>query len=155
MLKNLKVRDLIGKRERVYFVDAEDTTDVAALKLKNFKVRTIGVRRKGEIVGVVGQSDFSNNVVAMGRNPSEVKVQDIMTTDLRTVGLDSSFYECLEKMDTDNISHLMILDEDGKYYGMLSLKDLKEKLVNELKYQLEITQEYAFGPNVKHIDISS
>ena len=51
-------------------MDAEDTTDVAALKLKNFKVRTIGVRRKGKIVGVVGQSDFSNMVVAMGRNPS-------------------------------------------------------------------------------------
>lgn len=155
MLKNLKVRDFIGKRDRVYSVDAEDTTDVAALKLKNFKVRTIGVRRKGEIVGVVGQSDFSNKVVAMGRNPCELKVEDIMTTELRTVGLDSSFYECLELMDTNNISHLMILDEDGKYYGMLSLKDLKERLVNELKYQLEITQEYAFGPHAKHIDIST
>jgi predicted transcriptional regulator len=155
MLKNLKVRDLIGKRDRVYSVDAEDTTDVAALKLKNFKVRTIGVRRKGEIVGVVGQSDFSNKVVAMGRNPCELKVEDIMTTDMCTVGLDSSFYECLELMGTNNISHLIILDEDGKYYGMLSLKDLNERLLKELKYQLEITQEYAFGPHVKHIDISS
>jgi hypothetical protein len=43
MLEDLKVRDLIGKRESVYFVDADDTTDIAALKLKNFKVRTIGV----------------------------------------------------------------------------------------------------------------
>jgi predicted transcriptional regulator len=94
-------------------------------------------------------------VVAMGRNPCELKVEDIMTTDLRTVGLDSSFYECLELMNTNNISHLIILDEDGKYYGMLSLKDLKERLVNELKYQLEITQEYAFGPHIKHIDINT
>ena len=43
MLEDLKVRDLIGIRDRVFFVDANDTADVAALKLRNFKVRTIGV----------------------------------------------------------------------------------------------------------------
>ncbi|MDA2917944.1 CBS domain-containing protein [Desulfobacterota bacterium AH_259_B03_O07] len=155
MLKDLKVRDLIGERDRVYFVDAEDSVDVAALKLKNFKVRTIGVRRKGEIAGVVGQSDFSTKVVAMSKNPCEIKVEHIMTTKLRAVGLDSSFYECLELMDTNNISHLIILDAEGKYYGMLSWKDLKERLIKELKYQLELTQEYAFGPNVKDIDYTT
>jgi predicted transcriptional regulator len=155
MLKDLKVRDLIGKRDKVYFVDAEDTADIAALKLKNFKVRTIGVRKNGKIAGVVGHSDFSNKLVAMSKNPRDVKVDDIMTTDLRSVGMESSFYECLELMDTNNISHLIILDEEGKYYGMLSWKDLKERLVNELKYQLELTQEYAFGPNVKQIDFTT
>lgn len=154
MLKNLKVRDLIGKRDRIYSVDAEDTTDIAALKLKNFRVRTTGVRSQGEIVGVVGQSDFSNKVVAMGRIPRELKVKDVMTTELRTVELDSSFYECLDLMGGNNISHLIILDKDGKYYGMLSLKDLKERLLEELKYRLDLTQEYAFGPNVKPVDIN-
>ncbi|MFQ5786458.1 MAG: CBS domain-containing protein [Thermodesulfobacteriota bacterium] len=155
MLKDLKVRGLIGKRDKVFFVDAEDTTDVAALKLKNFKVRTIGVRKRGEIVGVVGQSDFSTKVVAMSKNPCHVKVEDIMTTNLCSVGLDSSFYECLELMDSNNISHLIVLDEEGKYYGMLSWKDLKERLIKELKYQLELTQEYAFGPNAKQIDYTT
>jgi len=76
---------------------------------------------------VVGQSDFSTKVVAMSKNPCEIKVEHIMTTKLRAVGLDSSFYECLELMDTNNISHLIILDAEGKYYGMLSWKDLKER----------------------------
>jgi len=91
----------------------------------------------------------------MSKNPCEIKVEHIMTTKLRAVGLDSSFYQCLELMDNNNISHLIILDEEGKYYGMLSWKDLKERLVKELKYQLELTQEYAFGPNVKQIDYTS
>jgi len=155
MLRNLKVRDLIGKRDRVFFVDVEDSADVAALKLKNFKVRTIGVRKKGELVGVVGHSDFSNKIVAMSKNPCDVKVEEIMTTDLKTVGLDSSFYECLEMMDSNNISHLIVLDEGGKYNGMISLKDLKDRLVGELKYQLELTQEYAFGPHIKNLDYTT
>ena len=146
MLEELKVRDLIGARDRVYFVDAEDTADVAALKLRNFKVRTTGVMKGGRIVGVVGHSDFSTKVVALGKKPSEVRIEEIMSQVLRTVTLDSSFYECLDLMNEHNISHLFILDSDGEYYGMLSWSDLQHILVKELKYQLKLAQEYAFGP---------
>jgi predicted transcriptional regulator len=147
MIENLKVRDLIGKRERIYSVDADDTTDIAALKLRNFKVRTIGVLKDGKLVGVVGQSDFSNKVVAMSKKPSDLKISEIMSTNLVTVGLDSSFFECVKLLDAHHISHLIIIDEKGKYYGMLSWWDLQQKLVEELRYQLEILQEYAFGPH--------
>jgi predicted transcriptional regulator len=151
MLEDLKVRDLIGKRDNVYFVNADDTSDVAALKLRNFKVRTIGVMENGKLVGVVGQSDFSTKVVAMGRNPSDVRVSEIMSKNLFTVNLDTSFFECLKLMDTHRISHLIILDEEERYYGMLSWRDLQQRLVKELKYQLRITQEYAFGPHVGEV----
>ncbi|MGE5443518.1 MAG: CBS domain-containing protein [Ignavibacteriales bacterium] len=146
-MENLRVRDLIGKREKVYSVDADDTADVAALKLRNFRVRTIGVIENGGLVGVIGQSDLANKVVAMSRNPSEVKASEIMSMDIFTVRLDSSFFECLELMDTHHISHLIILDDNEKYYGMLSWKDLQQRLIEELKHQLELTQEYAFGPH--------
>jgi predicted transcriptional regulator len=147
MLENLRVRDLIGKRERVYSVDADDTTDVAALKLRNFKVRTIGAVKNGRLVGIIGQSDLANKIVAMSRNPSEVKVSEVMSTSIVTVQLDSSFFECLELMDMHSISHLVILDDNGKYYGMFSWRDLHQRLIEELKYQLQLTQEYAFGPH--------
>ncbi len=146
-MENLRVRDLIGKRERIYSVDGDDTADVAALKLRNFKVRTIGVVKSGGLVGIIGQSDLANKVVAMSRNPSEVKVSEVMSTSIVTVRLDSSFLECLELMNTHNISHLVTLDDNGKYHGMLSRKDLHQRLIEELKYQLQLTQEYAFGPH--------
>ncbi len=146
MLEDLKVRDLIGIRDRVFFVDANDTADVAALKLHNFKVRTIGVMDNDNIVGVVGHSDFSTKIVALGKKPSDVKVSEIMSTTLHTVTLDTSFFDCVEMMDTNSVSHLFILDEDGDYYGMLAWSDLQRRLVKELEYQLKVAQEYAFGP---------
>jgi len=146
MLEDLKVRDLIGIRDRVFFVDADDTADVAALKLRNFKVRTIGVMKDGRIVGVVGHTDFSTKIVALGKKPSEVKVSEIMSTTLHTVKLGTSFFDCVELMNTHNISHLFILDQDGDYHGMLAWSDLQRRLVKELQYQLKVAQEYAFGP---------
>ena len=146
MLEDLKVVDLIGIRDRVFFVDADDTTDVAALKLRNFKVRTIGVMKDAKIAGVVGHSDFSTKVVALGKKPAEVKISEIMSTVLHTVTLDTSFFDCIELMNTHSISHLFILDEEGKYHGMLAWSDLQRRLVKELQYQLKVAQEYAFGP---------
>ena len=111
MLEELKVRDLIGARDRVFFVDAKDTANVAALKLRNFKVRTTGVMSEGKIVGVVGHSDFSDKVVALGKRPTEVKVSEIMSTTLHTVKLDTSLLGCMDIMNSNTISHLFILDE--------------------------------------------
>ncbi|MFI5323892.1 MAG: cyclic nucleotide-binding/CBS domain-containing protein, partial [Thermodesulfobacteriota bacterium] len=142
------VRDLIGARDKVFFVDAEDTADVAALKMRNFKVRTTGVMKEGRIAGVVGHSDFATKIVALGKKPSEVRIADIMTTYIRTVTLDTCFYECLDLMNEHTISHLFILGPDGQYYGMLAWSDLQRILVKELKYQLKVAQEYAFGPHV-------
>ena len=146
MLEDLKVRDLIGARDRVFFVDAKDTANVAALKLKNFKVRTTGVINEGKIVGVVGHSDFSDKVVALGKKPTEVKVAEIMSTSLHTVNLDTSILACMDLMNENTVSHLFILDDDGQYYGMVAWSDLQRRLVKELKYQLKMAQEYAFGP---------
>ncbi len=146
MLEELKVRDLIGARDKVFFVGANDTANVAALKLRNFKVRTTGVMDDGKVVGVVGHSDFSTKVVALGKKPTEVKVSEIMSTTLHTVSLDTSILACMDLMNDHGISHLFILDDDGQYYGMVAWSDLQRKLVSELKYQLKLAQEYAFGP---------
>ena len=146
MLEELKVRDLIGARDKVFFVGANDTANVAALKLRNFKVRTTGVMNDGKVVGVVGHSDFSTKVVALGKKPTEVKVSEIMSTTLHTVSLDTSILACMDLMNDHSISHLFILDDDGQYYGMVAWSDLQRKLVSELKYQLKMAQEYAFGP---------
>ncbi len=62
MFEGLRVKDLIGEREAVYSVEANDPADVAARKLQDYKVRTIGVVNEGKLVGVVGQSDFANKV---------------------------------------------------------------------------------------------
>ncbi|MCH8014563.1 MAG: CBS domain-containing protein [Candidatus Dadabacteria bacterium] len=146
MLEELKVRDLIGARDKVFFVGANDTANVAALKLRNFKVRTTGVMNDGKVVGVVGHTDFSTKVVALGKKPTEVKVSEIMSTTLHTVSLDTSILACMDLMNDHGISHLFILDDDGQYYGMVAWSDLQRKLVSELKYQLKMAQEYAFGP---------
>lgn len=146
MLEDIKVRDLIGERDKVFFVDAKDTANVAALKLRNFKVRTTGVMSNGTIVGVVGHTDFSTKVVALGKKPTEVKVSEIMSTTIHTVNLDTSIMSCMNIMNDNKISHLFILDDEGQYYGMVAWSDLQRKLVSELKYQLKMAQEYAFGP---------
>ena len=96
---------------------------------------------------------MARKLVSLGKHPSEVKVREIMTTNLRTVRLDFSIIECLSLMDQHHISHLIILDDNGKYFGMISWFDVQKRLVRELKNHLELLREYAFGPNCESIDL--
>lgn len=155
MLNEIKVKDLILERDVIYSIDADDTADVAALKLINFRLRTIGVMKNGELVGVIGNNDLARKVVAMSKHPSEVTVKEVMTTNLRTVRLDSSIIDCLSMMDQHHIAHLIILDKGGKYYGMITWFDVQKRLVKELKSHLDLLREYAFGPNCDNIDIGT
>lgn len=149
MIDKMKVRDIVGVRDDIWSVDADDTSDVAALKINNHRIRTLGVLKDGELVGVVGNNDFARKVVAQSKIASEVKVSEIMTTDLRTVKLDTSFMECMSLLKEFHITHLIVLDDNGKYYGMITWYDLHSRLVNALKDRLDLLKEYAFGPDVQ------
>lgn len=146
-LENIKVRELVGTRDDIWSVDADDSADLAARKIQGHKIRTLGVLKDGELVGVVGNNDFARKIVALNRAPAQVKVYEIMSTNLRTVTLDSPFLECLSLIDEHHITHLIVLDDDGKYHGMLSWYELHKILVSKLRERIDMLQEYAFGPS--------
>jgi len=145
MIDKLTVREIIGRRDDIWRIDADDTADVAALKLKNYKIRSLGVLKRGKLVGVVGNNDFAREVVARSKVPSKVKVSEIMTTNIRSVTLDTPFVECLELMEQHHIAHLVVFDDNGEYHGMITWHELQTRVVEELKNQLDLLQEYAFG----------
>lgn len=149
MLEKLTVRDIVGKRDDIWYVNADDTADVAALKLKNYRIRTLGVLKDGKLVGIVGNNDFARKVVAQSRMPSEVRVSDIMSTTIRGVSLDTPFLDCLELMEKHHIAHLVVFDDNGEYHGMISWHELQKRVVDELRNQLDLLQEYAFGPQIE------
>ncbi|MGI9559134.1 MAG: CBS domain-containing protein [Thermodesulfobacteriota bacterium] len=145
-LSQIIVKDMVEKRDVFYSVSAGDTAREAAATLRRLKIRATGVLEDGKLVGVVSHYDVSTKVVVEGVDPDSVKVRDIMTPDVIKVNLFQKFSECLELFDRHNISHLVVEDRNGNYYGVLSCRDMQNKMLENLKSQLHITREYAFGP---------
>ncbi len=53
-------------------------------------------------------------------------IQEIMTTDVATIGPASTVKEAILKLEDYLVRHLPVVDEEGRLVGMLSDRDLRE-----------------------------
>lgn len=73
--------------------------------------------------GILTSTDVCDKVVAQDRNPSQLKVKEIMTSPLITVPPSMDLKECALTMRQHKIHHLPVIDEQGALIGMISATD--------------------------------
>ena len=142
-----KVSDLLGSRIDVYSLRENMTAHDAAKYLRERRVRAMAVcDEDGEILGVISQSDVSDKVAAENRHPDSVRVMEIMGKDLIKVSTETSLEECLHLMEQHGIYHLLVVDDGGKYKGMISAQDLLKVIASDYKARAELLESWAFPP---------
>ena len=142
----MRVSDLVGSRREVYSVPEEKSVLEAAQYLREKGVRSSGVvNGKGQLVGVISQSDISDKVAAENKCPAWIKVSDIMSRDLLTVTPEVTFDECLQLMEQNKVYHLLIVDAGGDYRGMLSVSDFLRVMASDEKARADLLESYLFS----------
>jgi CBS domain-containing protein len=141
----MTVLDLIGSRTEVYSIGDDATVHHCAQYLRERQVRAVGVvNGSGQLVGVVSQSDISDKVAAENKCPAWMRVAEIMSTGLVTVTPDRSVVDCLRLMEQHGFYHLLVVDADGRYRGMLSVTDLLTVIASDEKSRADMLEAFAF-----------
>lgn len=141
------VQDIIKNREEVYCISNQTTAAEAARYLKDRGIRATGIcNLSGKTVGVVSQSDISDKVVAENFRPSEVSVLSIASTNLIKVTPEALVSEAMQTMQDKRVYHLIVEDAEGKFLGMVSMRDCVAMRADEEKERAEMLKDYAF-PN--------
>jgi CBS domain-containing protein len=141
----MTVQQLIGARSDVYTIRDDTTVYDAARYLRDRQVRSVGVLDAGErLVGVVSQSDISDKVAAENKCPAWLRVSEIMTTGLVAVTPDRSLNDCMRLMEQHGIYHLLVVDADGRYRGMLSVRDLLSVIASDEKARADMLEAFVF-----------
>jgi CBS domain-containing protein len=142
----MKVSDLVGSRQEVYSIAEEKSVLEAAQYLREKGVRSAGVvNSRGELVGVVSQSDISDKVAAENKCPAWIKVSEIMTRELLTVTPEMTFDESLQRMEQNGVYHLLIVDQDRGFRGMLSVSDFLRVMASDEKARADLLESYLFS----------
>jgi CBS domain-containing protein len=142
-----KVSDLLGSRSDIYSLLENMTAHEAAKYLRERRVRAMAVcDNDGGILGVISQSDLSDKVAAENRHPDSVRVTEIMGKELIKVTTDTCLEECLSLMEEHGIYHLLVVDDRGKYKGMISAQDLLKVIASDYKARAELLESWAFPP---------
>jgi CBS domain-containing protein len=141
----MRVADLIASRREVYSISDETTVHDAARYLRERQVRSVGVcDGAGVLVGVVSHSDVSDKVAAENKCPAWMRVSEIMTRQLVTATPDTSIEDCLRLMEQHGIFHLLIVDAERGFRGMISVTDLLRLFASDQKSRADMLEALMF-----------
>ena len=138
------VRDLLKIKGNEVWTIPPATSVLDTLKFMAKKdVGALLVLDANEIVGVISERDFVRSIAQTEQCLLEALVQDYMTKDVHTVGLDQTIEECMQLMTHKRIRHLPVV-ENHTLVGLISIGDVvkemissKESIINSLENYIE------------------
>jgi CBS domain-containing protein len=102
---------------------AESSVVDAARVIRDEDIGDVIVLKDDEICGIVTDRDIVVRAVAEGREPSQVKLEEICSSDLTTLSPSDTVEEAIRRMREKAIRRLPVV-ENGKPVGIVSLGDL-------------------------------
>ncbi|HUX09581.1 MAG TPA: CBS domain-containing protein [Terriglobia bacterium] len=97
---------------------------------------------KTELCGVFTERDVMLRVVLQKLDPAHTKVREVMTSPVATISEELTAEEAFNLMVERHMRHLAIVSDDGVLLGMLSIRNLLEHLVEELRRELHSLDQY-------------
>ena len=128
--------------ERECFTLSEaDTGKTASQSLHAKRVGSMPVLDKNKnVIGIISERDLSQ-LIYVERFNINLPVTQIMTKDLVTCDLNTSVTELMDEMTEKKIRHILIM-EDKKLLGIVSIGDVVNHLINKIKEENKNLKEY-------------
>ena len=101
------------------------------------EIGAIAVKDGAKLVGIFTERDLMRRAVALDRDLDHTPIAEVMTHHLVTVRDTTPVAEAIGLMRTRRIRHLIIIDEDGAYLGMLAQRHLLYDLTSELALKVD------------------
>jgi CBS domain-containing protein len=111
---------------QVVTISPDQTIEAAARLMTRHSISSLVVSEKSRIVGILTERDITSRIVAVGQNPREIKVKDIMTPDIIKCDPSTSLADACETMQRNRIRKLAVFDEE-KLRGIVSLTDIAQR----------------------------
>ena len=135
-----KLVSRMSKRE-CFTLSEADTIKVASQNLHEKKVGSMPVLDKNEnVIGIISERDLSQFIYTERFN-TNLPVTQIMSKNLVTCDLNTSVTELMDTMTNKKIRHILII-EDKKLLGIVSIGDVVNHLINKIKEENESLREY-------------
>ncbi|MEM1546401.1 MAG: CBS domain-containing protein [Candidatus Methanomethylicia archaeon] len=116
-----RVKEYMGKE--FFTIDVEATALEASKLMLDKNIGYLIVLERGRPIGMVSERDLVFKVMALEKEPSKVKVSEIMSKPLITVDPDATLDEVVEIMVKYDLRRIPVV-KDGIIYGMFSTRDL-------------------------------
>lgn len=137
------IRDILQNRE-VFTIQSGSSVKDAVNYMASKGVGLVPVMKNEMLVGVFSERDLVKRVIATDKDLILTLVDDVMSTNLVIAKIDESNESVLAKMKEAKTRHILIIDNE-KLVGVLSLRDLLEIDLNQCKTTVEVLNNYIYS----------
>lgn len=137
-----KVADILARKGASAISVSPDSTVLDVLRIMAEKnIGSVIVIDNDRYVGLVTERDYSRKVILKGKNSTDTKVSEIMSTDLPVVHPTDSIEQCMELMTKNTIRYLPVFEND-RLNGIISMSDVVKEMILAQKDTISQLQDY-------------
>ncbi len=141
----MKVKELLSiKGIECFSIMSDQTLLDAAKQMTECKIGALLVMDKGSLAGIITERDIVKNLSDESRQCKDIKIKDVMTTNLLISKPGDDLEYVMTVMTQNNIRHLPIVDQSG-LVGMLSMRDVVKIMVKNLKAENQYLKDMIGG----------
>jgi CBS domain-containing protein len=139
------VSQLLLKRDSsVFQVNPEMTVFEGLQELARHGVGAMLVMQDGKLVGIFSERDYTRKIALEGKNSHDVKIGDIMTSQIVSVTPATGTRVCMTLMSQKRIRHLPVVHGD-KVLGLISIRDIMDDIIADHEQTIADLQSYISG----------
>lgn len=141
----MKVRDVLRKKSAELFTVTPDDTVLDALKLMAEKnIGGVLIMEGDSLRGIFTERDYARKIILKGKASSDIRMSEVMVTELITVTPESTTSDCMKLMTDKTIRHLPVI-ENGKPVGLVSIGDVVKAVIEEQAQVIQHLEQYIAG----------
>ncbi|PYJ24655.1 MAG: histidine kinase [Verrucomicrobia bacterium] len=139
------IRAILNQKSGEVFSISPDATVFEAVEVMDAKnVGALLVMEQERVVGIISERDYTRKVVLRGKRSREIKVAEIMSTNVTVTHPREPVEKCLRLMTDKHIRHLPVL-EDDKVVGVISIGDLVKHVISCQSAAIAHLEHYIHG----------
>ena len=118
-------------------VAATVMVEEAVRVMADAEIGAIAVKDGDRLAGIFTERDLLKRVIARRLDPATTPVREVMTSKVVAVPDSTSVAHAAAVMRTHRMRHLVIVDEQGRYLGMLAQRHLLYDLMKDLALKVD------------------
>lgn len=128
----MKVRDVMTKKPATS--TPETDLQKVAKQMMDHNVGLIPIidnKDTMKVIGVVSDRDIALRCVAEGKNPRDMKAEDVMSKPVVVVSQDDDLQNVARMMEQHKVRRIPVVDDEGKVCGIVAQADIALKAPDE------------------------
>lgn len=135
---------LQGKGFDVASTSPDDSVYDAMQLMDAKNIGALLVLEAGKLAGILTERDFSRKAYLLDKNAKDIRVKEIMTTQVAYVDPDYTSEDCMALVTQMRVRHLPVL-ENNKVIGIISIGDLVKDAISGREFIIDQLERYIQG----------